>query len=385
MADCMIIPTYWSTPDLPSWKIFDHPIPVLEEGTLGRTLDNLEKCAYPDPVILFPSPTDARIEAKVKKIVAGRALDIRVFSESDFAMIRSALRRRGFPEDLLHAVDMNSYGGVRNMGLLYAALHGFESVVMIDDDECIDGGYHAAALRYMGECAGGREVLGKTGCVVDAAGRKYYDGQASFVLENWPKDELFNEAVKKTLEAKEELSDCTMGFGGNMVLHAKMFTQVPFDPYGTRGEDDDYVLNARYCGFPFFFDQNLLLLHLPPERKGNYWTRQRQDILRFRYIREKARLFGFEPKSLGIFLEYFTQDDLEYKAVSSSIHAALQFVDRDRDEFREFLNNAVLAESPPIRQIRSRAETFVRFMEAWREVMPRIMGQECLSGHELLS
>lgn len=375
MADCMIIPTYWSTPDISSWKVFDHPVPISEEGTLQRTLDNLENIGYPDAVILFPAPADTAIEARVKGLAAGRSLDIRVFSETDIAAIRVILGRRGFPAELLRAVDLNSYGGVRNMGLLYAALHGFENIVMIDDDECVDEGYRSAALRYMGERIEGREVLGKTGCVLDEEGRKLYDGQASFVLENWPKDELFNALVRESLEADKRLSDCAMAFGGNMVLNREMYTQVPFDPYGTRGEDDDYVLNARYCGFSFFFDQDLLLLHLPPKRKGEYWARHRQDIFRFKYIREKARLFGLDPKSLGIFLEYFTQDDLEYKAVSSSIFGALQFVDSDRNEFREFLNNAVLAETLPPWQLRARAETFLRFVDAWQKIVPEIVGQ----------
>jgi len=375
MADCMIIPTYWSTPDISSWKVFDHPVPISEEGTLQRTLDNLENIGYPDAVILFPAPADTAIEARVKGLAAGRSLDIRVFSETDIAAIRVILGRRGFPAELLRAVDLNSYGGVRNMGLLYAALHGFENIVMIDDDECVDEGYRSAALRYMGERVEGREVLGKTGCVLDEEGRKLYDGQASFVLENWPKDELFNALVRESLEADKRLSDCAMAFGGNMVLNREMYTQVPFDPYGTRGEDDDYVLNARYCGFSFFFDQDLLLLHLPPKRKGEYWARHRQDIFRFKYIREKARLFGLDPKSLGIFLEYFTQDDLEYKAVSSSIFGALQFVDSDRNEFREFLNNAVLAETLPPWQLRARAETFLRFVDAWQKIVPEIVGQ----------
>jgi len=375
MADCMIIPIYWSTPDISSWKVFDHPVPISEEGTLQRTLDNLENIGYPDAVILFPAPADTAIEARVKGLAAGRSLDIRVFSETDIAAIRVILGRRGFPAELLRAVDLNSYGGVRNMGLLYAALHGFENIVMIDDDECVDEGYRSAALRYMGERVEGREVLGKTGCVLDEEGRKLYDGQASFVLENWPKDELFNALVRESLEADKRLSDCAMAFGGNMVLNREMYTQVPFDPYGTRGEDDDYVLNARYCGFSFFFDQDLLLLHLPPKRKGEYWARHRQDIFRFKYIREKARLFGLDPKSLGIFLEYFTQDDLEYKAVSSSIFGALQFVDSDRNEFREFLNNAVLAETLPPWQLRARAETFLRFVDAWQKIVPEIVNQ----------
>ncbi len=43
MSNCMVVPTYWFTPDLPSWQIFDHPFSIDEVGTLARTLDNLEK------------------------------------------------------------------------------------------------------------------------------------------------------------------------------------------------------------------------------------------------------------------------------------------------------------------------------------------------------
>ncbi len=374
MAQCMIIPTYWSTSDIPSWKIFDHPIPIGEEGTLGRTLENIESSGYPDPVIVFPVPTDNRIEARVKEISRNRSLNIHVFDSADLLSICQRLQDGGFPLSLLEAIHMDSYGGVRNMGLLYAALHGFDTIIMIDDDECIGPGYREAALRFMGESWGGTTVLGKTGCVIDSKGNKFYDGQISEALEGWPKDELFNREVKRALEEEKQLSKSKIAFGGNMVLNAGLFLQVPFDPYGTRGEDDDYVLNARYCGLPMFFDQGLLLLHLPPERSHNYWTRQRQDILHFRYMREKVRTFGFEPESLGEFLGYFTRDDLEYKIVSSSIQAALHFVDTDRNECTEFLNNAIAAVSPPIAQLRSRVDTFLRFMDAWQSILPKIAG-----------
>ena len=375
MSNCMVVPTYWFTPDLPSWQIFDHPFSIDEVGTLARTLDNLEKNAYPDPVVLFPAPLDMRIIEKVRSIAAGRSIDIRVFDQTDLHDIHTALEKAGFPPDLLMAIDLNSYGGVRNMGLLYAAMHGFEHVVMIDDDECIDAEYQKIAIEYMGEQLNGQQILGKTGCVVDSEGRKFYDGQASLGLETWPKDALFNENVRIELEAEGRISNCTVAFGGNMVLHRKLFMQVPFDPYGTRGEDDDYVLNARYCGFPFFFDKHLLLLHLPPQRNGSYWTRQRQDIQRFRYIREKVRMFGFDPKVLGSFLEYFTQEDLEFKAVSSSIKAALTFIDSNRTESLEFLNNAISAETPSRMVVKKRAETFLRFMKAWKTCMPKISKQ----------
>jgi hypothetical protein len=368
----MIIPTYWTTSGQPSWKVFDHPVPIDEEGTLARTLDNLQAVSYPDPVVLFPAPLDGEIVAKVRRIAEGRSIDVRVFSEEDHAAMIGALRDNGFPVDMTGTVAMTSYGGVRNIGLIYAALHGFENVVMIDDDECIDGEYLRVALGNMGRADDGVEVLGKTGCVVNGDGHKVYDGQATAVLEDWPKDTLFNEAVRRELEAEDSLSSCSVAFGGNMVLNAGMFLRVPFDPYGTRGEDDDYVLNARRCGYKFYFDKELVLLHLPPKRNGAYWMRQRQDILRFKYLREKAKLFGFAPESLGCFLEHFVQDDLEYKAVSSSIKAALQFVDTDRAEFQEFLNNAILAEARPADEYRAKAEAFVAFLEAWQETIPRV-------------
>ena len=375
MAQCMVIPTYWSTPDIPSWKVFDHPIPIDQAGTLGRTLDNIESVGYADPVIIFPAPTNSRIEAQVREIAQNRDLDIHVFSSADLDSIRTSLKGESFPESLLDAINMDSYGGVRNMGLLYASFHGFDTIIMIDDDECIDPDYRESALRFLGDSWGEKTVLGKTGCVVDSKGNKFYDGQISEALRGWPKDELFNVAVREALEEKGQLSEAKIAFGGNMVLNSGLFLRVPFDPYGTRGEDDDYVLNAKYCGLPLFFDQKLLLLHLPPERVSHYWTRQRQDILHFRYMREKVRVFGIEPKSLGGFLGYFTQDDLEYKAVSSSIRAALHFIDTDRNEFTELLNNAIAAETPPAVQLRSRVETFLRFMDAWQKVLSRIWGK----------
>jgi hypothetical protein len=312
MNPCIVIPTYWATPKNQSWEIFDHPTPVQEQGTLGRTLENFAAMGIDVPVILFPAPTDPAIEARVKEIAAPHRLNLHTFTGADLAEIRGRLNFE-FPETL----HMNSYGAIRNMGLLWAALKGYDAVIQIDDDELIeDPKFLSRAL--------GDAVAGKSGYYIDDRGNKYYDGQLSFELPNWPKDRLFNENIKRALEVPKRLAEAPLAFGGNMVIHREMYLKVPYDPYGTRGEDDDYVLNAKYAGMPFYFDQELWVRHLPPKREGRFWTRHRQDILRFRYMREKTRLMGFKPEELGIFLEYFAGEDLEYKAVSSSIGAALQ-------------------------------------------------------------
>ena len=373
MPNCMIIPTYWSTPDINSWKIFDHPTPIQEEGTLRRTLQNLQEVSYPDPIILFPAPVAPQIECRVAQIAAEFYLDIRICTAKDIDHIRTCLEKVGFPKAYMHTISMHSYGAIRNMGLLYALVHGFDTVVMIDDDECIDPQYHRQALLHMDEVFGDFTILGKTGAVMDESGKKYYDGQSTFTLQDWPKDQLFNENVLLEIEAPGELTPCTVAFGGNMVLSRKLFQTVPFDPFGTRGEDDDYVINARYAGFPFFFDKNLTLLHLPPKRNTGFWTRHRQDIIRFKYARAKFKILNINPNSAGSFLAYFTRDDLDFKIISSSIAGAKYFVDHhDRREFEEFLNNALLAATCTDSDCERSAGDFLRFLDAWTTYAPRL-------------
>jgi hypothetical protein len=77
-----------------------------------------------------------------------------------------------------------------------------------------------------------------------------------------------------------------------------MFESVSFDPYISRGEDVDYVINARLRGFSFepirctfFLDKELTITHLPPEAYGALpYSKLRQDVFRFIYEREKLRL-----------------------------------------------------------------------------------------------
>ena len=373
MKPCIVIPTYWSTETNPSWKLFDHPTSLSEEGTLRRTLENLARCRLGIPVILFPAPTDDLIEQRVRALSAGLDLDLRVFSRSDLAQVHAAFSQAGFPGDLLADVNMDGYGAVRNMGLLWAALQGLDVVIQIDDDELIeDPDYLPKALEMLGGEIHGKKVWGKTGFYRDAQDRIVYDGQIAG-FKNWPKDELFNAAVKKDYETPGRFASCIEAHGGNMVIHREMYRRVPYDPYGTRGEDDDYALNALYLGMQYFCDKSLWVRHLPPSRKGAFWTRHRQDIIRFKYLREKARLMKLTTEDLGIFLGHFTGENLEHLAVSSSIDAALRFVDKDRSEFQEFLNNAIVAEQLTRSELKTRAEKFLRFAKAWGECLPALI------------
>ncbi|MEA3453298.1 MAG: hypothetical protein U9R12_00035, partial [Candidatus Caldatribacteriota bacterium] len=66
---------------------------------------------------------------------------------------------------------------------------------------------------------------------------------------------------------------------------------ISFDPYNTRGEDIDYLINAKMEGLNFFLDKELNITHLQPDykntHKGVNITQLKQDILRFIYGKEK--------------------------------------------------------------------------------------------------
>lgn len=67
-----------------------------------------------------------------------------------------------------------------------------------------------------------------------------------------------------------------------MVLHADAYGSVAFDPWIARGEDLDYLINARMYGSDVWFDNQLSLRHLPPE-DAQQSTRFEQDVYRWFY------------------------------------------------------------------------------------------------------
>ena len=374
MACCLFIPTYWSTETLQSWKVFDHPSSITEEGTLGRTLDNLQHIGFSDHIMVLPAPCTPEISQKVETICHAYDLPVTVCTPDLLVSLTNALGKAGLSVNDRVLIGSDSYGGVRNIGLAYAALHGYDQIIMIDDDECISPDYKARALAHIGERYKGKMILGKDGCVEDKNGRKTYDGQKGPWGSQWPKDELFNAQIQQYLDARESIMESTLGFGGNMVIDQRLFANVPFDPFVNRGEDDDYLLNCSYRGFSFFFDKDLVLLHLPPERAKAFWSRQRQDIVRFLYVREKLRLMGIPRESLGGFMEYFTGPDLERKAVCSSIDAAQRFMDTDHFECNGFMENAKAAVCADAGKLKANSEAFLRLMDVWRGVMTTICG-----------
>jgi hypothetical protein len=170
-----------------------------------------------------------------------------------------------------------------------------------------------------------------------------------------------------------DLVPSPMALGGNMVFHRDLFTRVCFDPGITRGEDIDYLINARLEGFRWWFDPALTILHLPPRHlETPTYQRTREDVLRFIYEREKLRLHGeIKPAWLEPYPGALLGDDLEEHALAAlQADATPELVERLGDP------KSIVEEA---RQHAARnAPRYASHLSAWRELMIRIESDEAL-------
>ncbi len=240
---------------------------------------------------------------------------VRAFGRRELEALRRELARRG-ADELAGSLSLRGYGNVRNLQLLVPWLEGAEVVIALDDDEVVEPDYVARAVALVSERVPG------------IAGPYLYRG--SPFLPEAPetgnvfldKARIMNEAVRRLCEAPSHPVPTPLAFGGNMVFHRELIAAVPFDPAITRGEDIDYVLNARLAGKGFFFTPELTITHLPPdEYQLPAYAKLRQDVFRFVYEREKLRLAGemgmepLAPEELEPYPGRFLREDLEEQAL----------------------------------------------------------------------
>jgi hypothetical protein len=106
-----------------------------------------------------------------------------------------------------------------------------------------------------------------------------------------------------------------------MVFHRELFTQVGFDPAITRGEDIDYLINARIAGHIFLFDSKLSIMHLPPRHFESFqYAKMRQDVFRFIYEKEKLQWNNMSPDEFAPYPGRLLGSDLILSALDA-LHA----------------------------------------------------------------
>ena len=331
----IVIPTYWGWEKdkgrQPGDAIYDHPTPIDTEGTLARLLESLKIIDYPDWNILIISVTtntalEARLEAKIAEIIAPfkQHFSINCFSPNSLGLLRERLSHHGFNSKL---VDLNNYSTVRNCQLIVPHIMGSDVIVALDDDEIIkDKNYLHKATEFIGEKHNDTFITGVCGFYLDEHGSNRLPESPSDTDNKFiRKASIMNAATDALERTPGRLVITPFLFGGNMVFSRQIFEEVSFDPYNTRGEDIDYLINARLYGYYFFIDKQLTITHLPPPGdKTTAYSKLYQDVIRFIYEREKLKeaqrrsnLVKVMPQDLDPYPGLFLREDITQHALEA--------------------------------------------------------------------
>jgi hypothetical protein len=355
------IPTYWTYAggEGPEEIVFDHPTPLDTPGTLRRTLESLMPLAAQGvEVVVVAAATapalDAAVASRVREVLDTPPLPfpVRLVAASHLKALRDFCRSQGRAE-WLPLLSLAGYSQIRNLTLILANICEARVLLSLDDDEVVaDPDFLAKVEEDVALLGQEHPVFGLAGVYRNQDGGVLLPEPAALWAEAWPKMRWLNAALRELVLAGPRLKPTYLGFGGNLALPAALYRQLPFDPALTRGEDTDYLLNARMWQIPFFLDNSLSIIHLPPDKPHPTWLRLRQDLVRFCYTRLKLRQqepgpgrARVTPEELKPYPGNFLEDDLPLRAFRSHTLLALDYLDQgDPEGARQTLMNLVLME-----------------------------------------
>lgn len=375
---CIVVPTYWTREGgvrRSGDAVYDHPTALGGTNTLEGLLDSLERLDTSQfYVMLLVAVTAADVALRAEHAV--RALADRhagitslVFGTVQLQLLHAWLfeHRLGFARDFL---DLRQYPKIRNLQLALPLALRSKAIVALDDDEIVtDPEFLRKATVSLGLELNGDVVHGLSGhyeqadgtilLKVDhakAASGNLFDCKASIMNEATEMLEAESGAVVKT----------PFCFGGNMEFTMEMARSVGFDPGITRGEDIDYLINARLEGKQFFLRKDLRILHCPPEG-GSYQdastSKLEQDIIRFMYEKKKLQTSqehsALHPLTAGELMPYpgkFLEGDLEDDACRALNSVGYEGVGSD------FIKSVHAG-------LNDRMSTYLQFRERWPVAM----------------
>jgi GT2 family glycosyltransferase len=379
VTPCVVIPTFWTrrkgrfTDRL--INVYDHPTPIDEDGTLGDCLRSLEQVNGLGRVIIIVAATDASVEHeaedRVREIVdAFPRMDALVFGPAELGSLQRRLEQMEFP-DMVPGVSLTGYGAVRNVGLIVAGTLGCESVVFIDDDEIVtDRDFLQRAVEGLGmKTPDGKVVFAKSGYTVDEAGSALVSDQGHWADAFWRTSEKFNQAMAD-ITKPPRIRPSNIACGGCLALHRDMYANVSFDPWVLRGEDIDYLINARMHGADVFFDNEWRVVHKPPSGPSESLA-LRQDVYRFIYehrklefARSQIDLRKLTAASLKPYPGDMVGSSVTWRAFVTAVLHALT-----GKEFGGFVDVAKAAMGGAARYARQNCDNYFAFQRRWPLMM----------------
>ena len=377
----VVIPTYWTWPsggkDRLTTASFDHPTPLDGEGTLPALLDDLSNqrnqrfevlilagLAHPELAERVSRQMRTLLEPYRKRLV------IRICDAPAWANLSSSIGLTEVQSQLSH---LGSYSGIRNLQLLVPHILESEIIIALDDDERVQPDYVDRALIYIGKTINDQKVLGLAGPYLQRDGSVQLKEPSATGNPFLDKSIYINKAMQSLCNGGSELKPTPLTLGGNMLFHREIFTKICFDPGITRGEDIDYLINARLRGIRWWFDANLTILHVPPHHYDTpAYQRTREDVFRFIYEREKLRLHGqTRPAWLEPYPSALLGDGMSAHALAAlSAQVTPELAER-------FGNPEAIVEQARDHALRNAGHYF-DYQSNWQKLMDRIEQDEHL-------
>lgn len=332
MNPVIIIPTYISSrrqkENASLMATYDHATPVSSQGELPRCLASIQEAQGNIPVIILVACDRAVEKQAADKVqaIASKFPQIQslVIGAPEQALVHQRMEQLGLDQHI-EGVGLVGYSAIRNLGLVVATVFGFDAAVFVDDDEVVeDPEFMKKAVYGLGKLTKkGIPIVAKTGYFLDKNGSFKASEKHPWYDHFWDQNKLFNQWITAAMEGPR-LSRASSVCGGCLALHKQAFSRLAFDPWITRGEDLDYLLNLRMYGSELWFDNKWCVRHLPPKTTSE-GTRFRQDIYRWlyemrklEYSRTQIDLLQVKPASLnpypGPFLDHGVRRRISWTA-----------------------------------------------------------------------
>lgn len=384
MKDLWItVPSYWTNADTEETPknatVFDHPTPLNGESTMPRMLDSFLNLKGNFKVLIIAAGTHQEIAQDIHNHVSKllepykNKLEIYLISPLNLNVLNSHL-----DEAIL---KLDTYGNIRNVQLCLPFAAGADAVVGIDDDEIIeDVDYLSKVEPYLGTSVNNQAVDGMAGIYYDSNGEfeisgadELKDDKNIFLKKNY----FMNEALKGVMADKRfNLVKSNVAFGGNMIMPRDTIATSCHDPFISRGEDYDYVINAAMDNKIFFFNKTIGITHLPPDSDGSQAADKHSklvaDVKRFIYMQIKwqyyLKNFPENPIDSDYVFPYpgpYLQSNVNLE--EEALKALTEKYPNKIKDFppKEIVDNAVSSAT-------SKVVEFFKYKIKWQEVLSKI-------------
>lgn len=391
MKPVIIIPTYVCgkprRTDTGVIDTYDHMTPINNQGELVRCLSSMRCMDEKAPVVILVV-SDRGIEEEALRKVRYEAahfpdINITVVGAPEEAAMHARMAQMGIG-DYVQGLSLTGYSAVRNLGLAYAAVMGYTEAIFIDDDEVIEDSQFLEKATYGLGMLTQKEVpiLIKSGYYIDRRGSYRAPDKTKWYDRFWRQHQGFNAWIDSAMSGPR-LSASNTACGGLLALHREAYRRVSFDPWISRGEDLDFLLNVRMFGSEVWFDNAWVVKHLPPATSKVESRRFIQDIYRWLYEVRKLEfsatqidLLQITTESLypypGPFLESSINFNIRMTALLRSIGRAGQR--------KGYFHAAMGARKEATEYAKEHCSKYFSFQRQWPEVMALLENDIALRG-----